>query len=231
MRLLLCLFISSILLFTACNNKNKVNPENQSGENMALADTIPLNIDSELAGKIKPVIGKWLEYYHLDINEFSLSDKKKLNLEQLKNDTTYPYYGKFEKKDDVYIPALHDYSPDKKKYINLLAASNVSLESDGKYHYTGSDDNQQLGLFNLEEKSYVMFSFRGINEFVDAVFWIDNDTFVLVGYNTLEAPGYYYLEMYDLKKDSCEKYILRKEYDKEESYGIADMKAREIIVE
>ena len=188
-------------------------------------------ITKEKIKKIKPTINKWLNYYDLNIKDFVFDKEIILNLNKLRNDTTYPYYGKFGKENDIYNPVLYDYSPDKLRYIDLVAATGVDVEN-GKYYYRGSDDCQQLGLYDRKEKSYVMFSFRGIHEFADAVFWIDNDTFALVGYNTMDYPiGWYALEIYDLKNDICRSYILREKYDKEESYGIAEMKARRIKIE
>ena len=244
----MCRFVISVLLsiiVSACSGKEVQTLAPLSAPNLGISKEVlaelrsvfkepdpekPL-IDRTFAGKIKPAINKWLNYYDLNIKDFVFDKEIILNLNKLRNDTTYPYYGKFEKEDDIYNPVLYDYSPDKLRYIDLVAATGVNVEN-GKYYYRGSDDCQQLGLYDRKEKSYVMFSFRGIHEFADAIFWIDNDTFALVGYNTMDYPiGWYALEIYDLKNDICRSYILREKYEEEESYGIAEMKARGIKIE
>lgn len=198
-------------------------------------DIYPCNgeyMSAELAKKIKPSIAKWLEYYKLNISDFVYEGEKVLHLDELRKDKTNPYYGEFQKEDDMYDPVLNDYSPDKTKYVNLMSSLYVGLEEDGKYHFKGSDDSHQLGLFDRKNKSFVMVSFRGFSYFADAVFWVDNNTFVVTGYNSLFEVGYYYMEVYDLKKDTCRYYLLRKEYDRAgDSYGIYNMKSRGVIID
>jgi len=234
--------VSLIFAFVPCEGKKQGTEQSTKA-----ADSVPvskknvneINIDSvdltfitdEEIKKVKPAINKWLAYYNLNIKDFVFDKEKVLNLNELRNETTYPYYGEFQKEDDIYDPVLYDYSPDKSKYIDLLAATGVYVENE-KYYFRGSDDCQQLGLYDRKEKSYVMFSFRAMHEFADAIFWINNNTFALVGYNTIDYPtGWYTLEIYDLKNDICRSYILREKYDKKESYGIAGMKARGIKIE
>lgn len=231
-----------LILFSSCRGKNQQQDVSRNTEQLSLTDSIIRTTSEEDSGKemligenemkiIKPAIDKWLKYYQIDIKDFVFDKERKLNLLQLRTDTAYPYYGKFEERDDIYNPVLYDYSPDKTKYVDLLTTTGVDIDEDGKYYFRGSDDCQQLGLYDRKEKTYVMFSFRGIHEFANAVFWIDNNTFILTGYCTIEYPvGWYMLEIYDLREDVCRSYILKKEYDEEESYSIAEMKARGIII-
>ncbi|MDU1889253.1 MAG: hypothetical protein E6767_01065 [Dysgonomonas sp.] len=240
MKLIIC---TLALLFLYNCNSGKESKDGQPAQNndsiigqIELGDTLTIvmdtvKIDEVYANEIKPHIDKWLKYYDLDINDFRHYTRRTLHIEAMKTDTTYPYYGTFQPEDDVYNPILFDYSPDKSKYVNHFASLYVGLEEDGKYYFRGSDDSQQLYLFDRKGKSKVMISFRGISQFADAIFWVDNDTFALVGYDSIDAPGMYLLEIYDLKKDICDKYILRKEYGKEESYGMVEMKSRGIIID
>lgn len=187
---------------------------------------------ADLAKQIKPVINTWLNYYKLNISDFIYTGRSVLNLDDLRKDKTYPYYGEFQDEDDVYNPVLNDYSPDKTKYVNLMASLYVNMGEDGKYHFTGSDDSHQLGLFDRKNKSFIMVSFRGSRNFADAVFWMDNNTFIVTGYDSYSEVGYYSIEIYDLKKDSCQYFQLRKKYDyTKDSYGVVNMKSRGIIID
>lgn len=198
-------------------------------------DIYPCNreyMSAEQIEQIKPAIGKWLDYYKLNINDFIYDGEKSLELEQLRKDTTNPYYGEFSDEDDVYDPILNDYSPDRTKYVDLMSSLNVYLEKNGNYYFGGSDDSHQLKLLDRKNRSFVMFSFRGLSNFADAVFWIDNDTFAVTGYNSVFEVGYYYVEIYDLKKDTCTYYLLRKECNyKNGPYGMYNMKSRGIIID
>ena len=237
MRFFLYIFI--LISLISCGSRkdsieNQSNQQKDSTTNQLVLDTLThpeISIDKELANKIRPFIYKWLKYYDLDILDFRFQNNVPLHIEEMKNDPTCPYYRTVDKTDDVYIPILHDYSPDKSKYVDLLAATCVGLEDDGKYHFGGSDDCQHLSLFNRKDKSVVMFSIRGLHEFGDAVFWIDNNTFVIVSSDLNEKDGIYMLEIYNLKKDICDKYMLEGKCDKQELYYMFDMKARGIIID
>lgn len=190
-----------------------------------------VKIKPELANKIKIAANKWLKYYKLNIHSFIFYDQKNVDLEHHKNDTTF-YSWDFVENDDIYEPQLHDYSPDKNKYMNLFSSMGVNLEDDGKYHYSGSDDSQSLFLFDRLNKWAVMFSFRGISNFADAIFWIENDTFIVAGYNSSNyLDEYFLIEIYSLKENICESYILKEKLIKQESYEIYDMKVRGIIID
>lgn len=187
-------------------------------------------IDEKLAYKIKPVINDWLIFYGLNIKDFYFESREIFDLKMFNNSTRSIYYREFTKDDDVYIPQLHDYSPDKTKFIDFL--SDVDLGDDGKYHYSGSDDSHQLGLYDRKKKTNTMFSFRGVSNFGDAVFWIDNNSFIVAGYNSIYMPGKYVLEIYNLKQNTKEIYILKQHYTSDkEYYYIMNMKKRGIIID
>lgn len=199
-----------------------------------VSDTLSkfVKIDDSLVNKIKPIIEDWLEYYQLNISDFRLSEKSELNMDSL-NERSSPYYAAFSKADDVYIPQLHDYSPDKTLYIDLLSTTGVALGRDKKYHFAGSDDCQQIRLYNRKDRINVMISFRGISNFADAAFWIDNNMFVLVGYNAYEELGVYTVEVYNLLDKTCNTYTFPKELlSKETSYIVdVNMKKRGVIID
>ena len=68
--------------------------------------------------KIKPLIKNWLDYYHLDIANFYTGNTSSWPFD--KNDQGI-YTQRFDyASDDVYIPQMHDYTPNKLKYISLI---------------------------------------------------------------------------------------------------------------
>jgi hypothetical protein len=191
-------------------------------------------IDGKLAEKIKPAIDDWLKYYALDISDFRTKQVSSLDIEKLKSDTAYSYhnYIGFTKGRNVYNPRFYDYSPDKSRYVNLLEASSVFLAEDGKYHFGGSDDNQGISLFNRKDKSAVLVSYRGYSDSADAVFWIDDRMFVIVGYAAYNDPGEFTMEVFDMEQNTKSKYILSRVRKTDKSYLMAvNMKNRNVIID
>jgi hypothetical protein len=76
------------------------------------------------ADLLKPVLKSWLDFYNIDIYEFrKVTEEEGCSLESLaiSEDTASIYYRKFDReRDDVYLPVIYDYSPDKRFYLNLL---------------------------------------------------------------------------------------------------------------
>ena len=231
MKYILCLLLLS---FISCKKANRL-PENDtpvSSENLLVADTIQ-HIDVRLAERVKPALNDWLKYYDLDISDFQKGSESTMDIDVLKNDTTYPYYRymEFTKERDVYAPQFYDYSPDKNMYLNILEATFVYLAEDGKYHYAGSDDSQAITLFNRKDKSAVLVTYRGYSDSADAAFWVDNQLFIITGYAAVNDPGEFTLEVYDLKEKIKIRYVLPKEYTAESSYLMTDMKKRKVIID
>lgn len=198
-----------------------------------IASSVIEYIDADLALKIKPVIEGWLKFYNLNISDFQKGVESTMDVDKLKKDTTYAYYNYIEytKDRDVYTPQFYDYSPDKSMYLNIMEATFVYLAEDGKYHYAGSDDSQGITLFNRKDKSAVLVTYRGYSDSADAVFWVDNQMFIIAGYAAVNDPGEFTLEVYDLKEKTKNRYIFPKEYTTGDSYLMTDMKRRNIIID
>lgn len=201
------------------------------------SDIIPCRIqfiDRDMANRIRPAINRWLSFYKLDITQFVSEGEGRINLDSL-NSKSSPYYREFEEKDNVYTPQLHDYSPNRRYYLNLLDATMVSLEDDGRYHFRGADDSQHIILYDRNEKKAITISYRGLSNSLDAVFWVDNNTFVLAGYRSYELPNYFTLEIYELAKDNLSKYAIRDIRNRDEikdSYLMdINMKKRGVVID
>lgn len=198
-----------------------------------IASSVIEYIDADLTLKIKPAIEGWLKFYNLNISDFQKGVESTMDVDKLKKDTTYAYYNYIEytKDRDVYTPQFYDYSPDKSMYLNIMEATFVYLAEDGKYHYAGSDDSQGITLFNRKDKSAVLVTYRGYSDSADAVFWVDNQMFIIAGYAAVNDPGEFTLEVYDLKEKTKNRYIFPKEYTTGDSYLMTDMKRRNIIID
>lgn len=115
--------------------------------------------------------------------------------------------------------------------MNLLDASIVTLEDDGRYHFRGGDDSQHIILFDRNGKKAITISYRGLSNFLDAVFWVDNNTFVLAGYRSIELPGQFTLEVYELAKDKLSRFSIRDRNKVKSSYLVdINMKKRGVVV-
>jgi len=222
--------MNEILLDSASGNSIIDNMELPLTEQGDIPYDEQKQITADLAKKIQPVINKWLKYYAVDINNFLLVNSHDIELNKV--DTLNPsiYGHHFSNEDDIYDPLIFDYSPDKTKYIDLLGTTGVFKEEDGKYYYMGSDDCQEIRLYDRKKRFNIMFSFKGISSFADAAFWVNNDMFILVGYNLYNDPGQYYMEVYNIRDNRYEGYILPEKLSKEVSFGIEDMKRRKIII-
>ncbi len=189
--------------------------------------TEPFITATEVA-ELKPVLKEWLNFFGLDLAQFRLAYTNSLSAEYYltSDDTLSPYYWKFE--DDFhgkYTPQSRDYSPNKRRYINLLETTYVYQEDDGKWYYGGSDDCQEIRLVDLDRRSDRMFLFTG-TQFRDGVFWKNNDCFILTAYT---YNNEYELAIYDLKNEQQKVYRL-KALSPEKSYLEYTMRKRGITI-
>ena len=150
-------------------------------------------IPKSVATTIEHAIKNWLQFYHLNILDFTIRDIDKTYTQNTKNDSgSSLYYLPFNpKKHDIYVPQLHDYSPNKQKYLNLLQTSGVYRNNGGKYQYMGGDDSQEIYLIDRKNKTSELVLWMGASEFVEAIFWLDNDTFIAVGRNSHSEQKYF----------------------------------------
>lgn len=161
----------------------------------------------EAAG-LQPVLNKWLNFYGIDIRQFHLVSQDTLitKLFLKPDDTASLFYEPFDpKKQGKYTPQSRDYSPNHKRYINVLKASYVYQdEKDGKWVYHGSDDTQQLRFVDVDRKLDIFMYQTGTN-FVDAAFWKNNDCFIIAMYDCWDES--YRLTIYDLSLLSFYQYL------------------------
>ena len=171
----------------ATNNPKSVNlqQKNQSSDPYSNKS----KISNATIEKIKPLIKNWLDYYHLDIANFYTG-----------NENSWPfdknYRGIYTKgfesaSDDVYIPQMYDYSPSKQKYISFLDIY-PETQSD-KYIFYGNSDCQEIYLIDRKNKTKRIVLWLGLTQFLEAIFWLDEDHFIAVGYQKDELNDRHFI--------------------------------------
>ena len=181
-------------------------------------------VDSICVDNANNKMDSWLKYYEIDINEFLLVKTVEYSFIE---DPTSAYCREYNADDDIYQPNYHDYSPDKKRYVNLMETVLVNLEDDGRLTYMGSDDCQQIYLVDREKKEKVMISFRGISSIAEAVFWLDDDVFVLADYNDEKFS----IQVFDILNKKVSLYQLNQQSDKDSYLVRINMMGRNVIFE
>ena len=131
--------------------------------------------------KIKPVIQDWLNFYHLNIANFYIGERPLPINHYEKNNGFEPAT------DDVYIPQMYDYSPSKQKYISFL---DVGKEKD-KYVFEGMDCGQEVFLVDRKNKTKRKIFHFGSSELLEAIFWLNEDYFVAVGWDNYSHDKYF----------------------------------------
>lgn len=201
-----------------------------NSENRNKIESMPPSVKN-IDGKIQIKLSKWLKYYDINLSQFILTSSKKIDFRSLESDTSSLYYREFNTEDDIYSPLLHDYSPNKKFYVNLLQASGVYKE-DGKYYYYGGDDCQEIYLVNRKNKTCSLILWLGSLQFCEAAFWYDNNTIILAGRNNYD-DNQYFLYIFDLKKSVSFYYTLEAQLKNKRNNYFEDinLKTRGILTE
>lgn len=225
-----------LILFLSFENKKEIQclennlTDTASFSKAERADTI--KISKEIAKKIKPAIKKWLDFYDLDINEFYLEKESEAHTPEslaLEDDTTSVYYEAFDKvKDDVYLPAIYDYSPNKRFYLNVLSGRGIYEEKNGVLHYLGADDCMAVYLTDRKKGNKSLVLWLGSFAYTEAGFWAGNDVFIIVGGEYHNTHRHF---VYIRGKINQDYYINRDEKSLDISYFKYNAESRGIVVE
>lgn len=164
--------------------------------------TLPL-ISEESLRELALKIQKWSDYYQLDLSRMRMVNQDTFRLES-EIDTTSLYFREFTVKDDSPSLKTMDYSPNKQRYVSL-GLNYVLWEKDGKLYYNGWDDCQEIYLIDRKFKRWDMILWFGASTFGEAVFWINNDTFVIVGHNDVFMPMHF-IYQFDLANSTTTSY-------------------------
>lgn len=189
-------------------------------------------IDKKTASKIQPKLKKWLDFYKLDIYKFREIPVEGIFASNLlvENDTTSIYYRKYDvKTDGVYDSVINEYSPDKKRYVNILSSVGVYREDNGKYYYMGGDDCQEVRTINREKKENYMIIWNGSGDFSEAVFWITNNLFVVAGGSWYD--GTVNLQLFDIANKEFKYYYCKSDTEPRDYLHKVTFKERNIVEE
>lgn len=200
--------------------------------NLGLPDVATKDyIDKKLANKLKPVLKKWLDFYSLDINKFRLeqqNESSSLEDMAISKDTASIYHIQFDKKsDDIYLPILYDYSPNKRFYLNVRETAFVYKGDDNKWRYDGGDDCMEIYLTDRTKGNKNLVLWLGSSAFAEAAFWLDNDTFIITGYMSYDSPCRY---IYLRGKINANYYISMDEVPPGSDYFVHDLRARGVFI-
>lgn len=154
--------------------------------------------------RIQPHIKGWLKYHNLNIKE--AKDLGIIEGIAIFNslDTTSLYFNEYTTEYIISNSPLLDYSPNKRKYIDLGYVAD--LDENGIAHYYGWDDCQSVYLTDHDKQQNSLISWQGAGSLISDVFWIDNDHFILVCEYFYEKT--YSIIIYDLKKDQTQSYLI-----------------------
>ncbi len=188
-------------------------------------------METNFVKEYEPVLKNWLDFYVINLSKFRLKEVTKIDLSK-PDDALSIYYEKFNPElCEKYTPELRDYSPNKERYIDMFERRSIfEKKADGKWHYEGSDDCQEIRFIDCANKLNKMISFRGISSIADAAFWVNDTVFCIVSFEDDEK---YYINVYNLNDHTETLYYYLNKSDKNipESYFIYNLKMRGIIVD
>ena len=175
-------------------------------------------IPDAVAIKIKPVIQDWLDFYHLNIANFYIGERPLPINHYEKNNGFEPAT------DDVYIPQMYDYSPSKQKYISFL---DVGKEKD-KYVFEGMDCGQEVFLVDRKNKTKRKIFHFGSSELLEAIFWLNEDYFVAVGWDNYSHDKYF-IYIFGLNLDYQDYYFDSKSKELKTGYYYKNLQKRGVV--
>ena len=182
---ILCILLSVV----ACNNKSTI-------DKIKYNTTNNIFIDTTLVNQLKPILKDWLTFYSIDLSKFTPTDTLSVDWKGLKKNT-FIYYKKFTPAEEKYMPGLRSYSPDRKRFIDLIEDSkDVEVNPSQRWVFETPHSEQRVYLYNRIDSTSMLLSIKNKMNLVDNTYWIDNDRFVLAGVDRRINNEMFYLELY-----------------------------------
>lgn len=187
--LILCVCVSMV----GCNQKSSIEKINYNTANNIYIDTV-------LADQLKPVLKDWLSFYSINLDKFTPIDTLSVDWSELKKNT-FIYYKKFTPAEEKYMPGSRSYSPDRKKFIDLIEDSKDIVENHFKgWVFEDPYSEQHVYLYNRTDSTSMLLSTKNKTNFADDGYWLDNDRFILAGVDKRANNKMYYLQLYRVDK-------------------------------
>lgn len=188
--------------------------EENRRQEIALFYSLPLISQATMA-EVAPAVRKWTDYYQIDLSQMREADQKSLYFTD-PFDTTSIYFRGFSPKNDSPSLKWMEYAPDKQRYVDV---GYIFIEGeDGKYYCGGWDDCQEIYLVDRKTRQQDIILWFGASEFAEAVFWLNNDIFLIVGYQYYSAYKRF-IRYFDVPNKTCTVYELLVDEADEDFYS------------
>ena len=184
------------------DERTKIYWEKEEKAEKARYEALPFITSKEIAA-IRPVVAKWLDFYKIDLSQFKFVSQNPCDLSELP-DTASIYYREYTDEYNSPNQINVDYSPDKRFYIDLGIW--LQQDDDGKY-YADWDDCQEIYFTDRKLKYNNLLLWFGASAFAEAVFWRNNNTFIVVG-NSHTILKTLFIYVYNMKEDTLTEYNL-----------------------
>ncbi|NDV79121.1 hypothetical protein [Dysgonomonas sp. 511] len=208
--LALALFLFLFVFLFSCRNNEKQTGDNiqkstiidsvfiQKAESTEI-ETVDIPITADVIAKVKPKAQAWLRYYSLDISDFTLSDSSVFYLQNCY--TQDIEISPDELKADPFRD-LYAFSPDRSKLIDMYYYESYD-EKRGTVVFGGEPD-QAVWLYDIKAQKAYQVWFTGPSGVCDAVFWINNNSFVLL----TNYDNEYSIVIYDSEEENKKIYAV-----------------------
>ena len=144
-------------------------------------------------------LSRWMDFYELTISDFKFDSSYTFSLE---DDPGSAYKREFGEEELSYEPMLNHYSPNKRKYIELLPAKGVYKEQK-QYYFGLGDDCEEIYYVDLDNKKATMILWTGSSHSTEDAFWLNDSIFILVSKERHGSP-IHITRIYTMLKDKNE---------------------------
>lgn len=178
----------------ACNQKSKFEKANTNLANNIL-------IDSLLTIRLEPSLKDWLDFYSINLKKFAPTDTLSVDWDELKKNTVI-YFKKFRPEDEKYMPGVRCYSPDRKRFVDLIESahdtSNDTAFVSRRWILESPHIEQRIYLYNRIDSTSMLLATKSKINMIENAVWVDNDCFVLAGVDRNEEQSMYYIAIYQI---------------------------------
>ena len=162
-------------------------------------------IDEQDIALLQPFIKQWLDFYQLDLSQARVISSDEMPLDRKPDKGIVSYIGEYDlcshwEKNEDYNYYCFFYAPNKARYINY--GYDCSFDN-GKFELL-RDVEQPVVFVDKKKKLLIQILYLGVSSAAQDVFWIDNDRFVIVGYNNY--PDRSLIWYFDIKKSLAKDY-------------------------